>query len=238
MMALIRSEVLKLRTTKTVYFLLAGLIGLSVITVLDAGFVDSIEKPFDEQPFVFFTAMLSRVLIVIFGIRLITDEFRHGTIVPTLLGSPRRSRVLAAKTMVAGIAGLIAGAIAWTVITVGATLIASAEGATLTLDTDAWVTLVGMAGAGALWGTIGVFVGAIVRHQLAATIGALLWLMAIEDTVRSLVGDIGDYLPGSMGMALVLTPVGVGLGAILATLAGYLVTFGVAATRSMNRDIA
>ena len=237
-MKLIRSELLKLRTTRTAYFLLAGLIGLSVITVLDAGFVDTIEKPFDEQAFVFFTAMLARVLIVIFGIRLVTDEFRHGTIVPTLLGSPHRSRVLAAKAIVAGVAGLVGAAIAWTVMTVGATFIASAEGATLALDSNAWMTLIGMAGAGALWGIIGVFVGAIVRHQLAATIGALLWLMAIEDTLRGLFGDIGDYLPGSMGMALVLTPVGVGIAAVLATLAGYLATFGFAATRSMRRDIA
>jgi hypothetical protein len=38
--------------------------------------------------------------VLILGLRSFTDEFRHGSIVPTLLASPHRRRVLAAKLVV------------------------------------------------------------------------------------------------------------------------------------------
>ena len=239
MKALIRSELLKLRTTRTVYYLFGGIVALAFVTVLDPGHsAESFQKPFNEQTFVFFASMLTRLLILVLGIRLMTDEFRHGSIVPTLLSSPRRGRVLAAKAGVGAVVGMFAAVVGWVVMTGAASLVASSEGTTLTLDAAAWRTLVGTVGAGVLWGTIGVFVGAIIRNQLVATIGGLLWLMAIEDTVRGFLGDAGGYLPGQAGLALILAPNGVGMGTILATLAAYLVTFGFVAARSMRRDIA
>ena len=239
MKALVRSEFLKLRTTRTAYYLLVGIVVLSIVTVLDPGHTAaSFDKPFNEQMFVFFASMLTRLLILVLGIRLVTDEFRHGSIVPTLLSSPRRGRVLAAKTVVGALAGLVAAAIGWFAMTGAATFAASSEGTTLTLDATAWRTLAATVVAGMVWGAIGVFVGAIVRNQLLATIGGLLWLMAIEDTVRGFLGDAGGYLPGQAGLALILAPNGVGMGTILATLAAYLAVFGFIAARSMRRDIA
>src|SRR5688500_15154348 len=157
MKALLRSEFLKLRTTRTVYYLLAGIVAISVITVLDPNHTAAtFRKPFSEQTFVLFTSMLSRLLIFVLGIRLMTDEFRHGTVVSTFLASPSRGRGLGAKGIVAGGAGVIAGAIAWFAMTGAASIIASTEGASLVLDSAAWATLGTMAAAGGAWGILGV----------------------------------------------------------------------------------
>ena len=239
MRALIRSEFLKLRTTRTVYLLFAGIVAISIVTVLDPNHsAATFDKPFNDQTFLLFTSMLTRLLIFVLGVRLITDEFRHGTIVPTLLAAPRRGRVVSAKAIVAGTAGAIGGAIAWFAMTGAAIVVASSEGATLTLDATAWQTFAGMLGAGAAWGILGVLIGAVVRNQLLATIGGLLWLMGIEDMVRGFLGDLGGYLPGQAGLLMVLLP---GEGAALtgvATITAYAAALALAASRSMRRDIA
>ena len=40
------------------------------------------------------------VFVLILGIRSFTDEFRHGSVVPTFLATPERRRVLVAKFVV------------------------------------------------------------------------------------------------------------------------------------------
>ena len=239
MKAMVEAEFLKLRTTRTVYFLLAGVVALSVVTVLDPNHsAATFRKPFNEQTFLLFTSMLTRLLIFVLGVRLMTDEFRHGTIVPTLLTSPRRGRVFAAKAIVAGGAGIVAAALSWTAMTAAASLVASGEGATLALDSTAWQTFAGMLGAGALWGVLGVFLGAIVRNQLMVTVGGLLWLLGIEDMFRGFLGDLGGYLPGQAGLLMVLAPSEGAAVTGLVTIVAYAAGFGLLATRGMQRDVA
>jgi ABC-2 type transport system permease protein len=234
---LISSEFLKLLSTRSVYLLVAGVAGLSVMTVLDVGSQDSFAKPFDEQTFVFFTALLSRALILVLGIRLVTDEFRHGTVVPTILAAPQRTRVLAAKVAVATIGGVALAGAAWLAMTGAFLVIATVENASPSLGVDALRILGGMLAAGAIWGVLGVFVGAVIRHQLAATVGGLVWLMAIEDIGRSLLGDLGGYLPGQTALALVLMPEQADMATIAAVLGVYLAGFALLAALSMNRDV-
>jgi hypothetical protein len=182
--------------------------------------------------------MLTRLLIFVLGVRLITDEFRHGTMVPTLLTTPRRGRVVGAKAIVAGAAGLAAAGLAWITMTLAATAVASSEGATLVLDATAWQTFAAMLGAGAAWGVLGVLLGAIVRNQLAVTIAGLLWLMGIEDIFRGFLGDLGGYLPGQAGLVMVMAPTDAAALAGVATMVAYATGFGLLAMKAMTRDIA
>jgi ABC-type transport system involved in multi-copper enzyme maturation permease subunit len=235
----LRAEFLKLRTTRTIYFLLAGIVAISVVTVLDPNqTAETFRKPFNEQGFLLFTSMLTRLLIFVLGVRLMTDEFRHGTIVPTLLATPRRGRVVGAKALVAGAAGVVAAALAWIAMTVTASVVASTEGTTLALDATAWQTFAGMLGAGAAWGVFGVLLGAIVRNQLAVTVGGLLWLLGIEDMFRGFLGDLGGYLPGQAGLLMVLAPTDGAAVTGLATILAYGTGFALLALRGMRRDIA
>ncbi|MGH2734611.1 MAG: hypothetical protein ACRDKZ_03440, partial [Actinomycetota bacterium] len=92
-----------------------------------------------------------------------------------------------------------------------------------------------------LWAAIGVAIGAIVRHQIPAIVGSLLWLLpggGIEDLLRNQLGGLGDFLPGNTGLALALGGSWNALlaGLVLGVYAGALLLAGVLTLRS--RDIA
>jgi ABC-type transport system involved in multi-copper enzyme maturation permease subunit len=200
---LISAELKKLTSTRWIYLLGLGVVAMAVGSVLDpARDAATFEKPFHEQTFVLFAALLTRVLIFVMGVRVMTDETRHGTMVPTLLVTPRRGRVLAAKTFTAGAVGAALALAGWAAMAGAAVFAASSEGTSLAVDAGLWRSLAGTVGAGAAWGVIGLGAGTIVRSQVAATVGGLVWLMALEDGVRGWLGDLGAFLPGQAGLAV------------------------------------
>ena len=234
-MHMMRSEFKKLTTTRTFYLLLIGVGVIAAVTVLDPTMnAKSFQREFYEYPFVLFTSLLSRLLILVLGIRIITDEFRHGTQVPTFLVSPRRGRVLVAKAVTAAVAGLVMAALAAGVMTLAASFVASSEGATLNMD-GAWSTFVGMLSAGALWGVLGVGLGALVKSQIAATVGGIVWLMMLEDVVGSTLGKLGNYMPGEVGLGLAIGPNGRALVIGAAILASYAFVVMLGGAFAVNR---
>lgn len=239
MKALIAAERLKLTTLRSVYLLFGGVAALAVVTVMDPGYSASeFGKPFHEHTFVLFTALLSRILIFVFGVRVITDEFRHGTIVPSLLSSPRRGRLLAAKALVVAGAGAVLGGVAWVAMTGAAGVAASSEGASLAVDGAAWRSLGGMIFAGAGWALVGLGVGAIVRSQVVAIVGGLVWLMGLEDGLRGWFGDFAGYLPGQAGLAVTTSPTVRGALLAAAILAAYATLALAGAARALRRDVS
>lgn len=211
MRASIKSEVRKLLTTRSAYGLLAGMIVLAGPGILMSGdsSVGELSKPIQDQVWYFVAAGFTRLLVVVLGIRAVTDEFRHGTIVPSLLASPDRRRLLAAKAAVLATAGLVFTVLAEAVMVGVAGLFATAQGAELTINSGSLRALVGMATAGALWAVIGVAIGALLRHQVPAIVGSILWLMpggGLEDVIRDQLGRLADYLPSNAGLALALAP--------------------------------
>ena len=236
---LVRSEIRKLVSIRSTYLLLIATVALAIVTVLDPDdSAATFAKPFDEQTFVFFTSLLVRILVLVLGVRAITDEFRHGTIVPTLLVCPRRNQMYAAKALVVATAGALFAVTAWGAMVGAASAVAASEGASLSLGAEAWRSLGGTALGGAAWGLIGLGLGSILRSQLVATVGGLVWLMGLEDAVRSWLGDAGIYLPGQAGLSLALgsTPRAVLVGA--ATLAAYVMVSLAGARLALKRDIS
>jgi ABC-2 type transport system permease protein len=203
MNALLKSEFRKLRTTRTVYGFLLAMVIVAVGTVVEASKTDFAD-PLHEQGFVLFTGLLTRVLLLVLGIRIITDEFRHGTIVPSLLATPQRVRALAAKLIMATLTGAVLAAVAGAAMVLTALSIGPTGGGGLELDTQAGRTLAGFIGAGALWTIVGVALGTVVRSQVLAIVGGLLWLMGIEDMLKSRLGDLSDLLPGGAGLIMVV----------------------------------
>ena len=207
----IKSELIKMRTTKTAFWLFVGMIFFAGPGILLAGQMEIAElsKPLHSQIWFFITAGFTRLLVIVLGIRLVTDEFRHGTIVPTMLAAPQRTRVVVAKGIAAAGVGFVLTLLAELVMVGSAYALITARGAEFTITDTTMAGLAGMALAGGLWGAIGVGIGAVVRHQIAAIVGALLWWMpggGIEELVRGQIGKVGDYLPGNIGMALSLAP--------------------------------
>jgi ABC-2 type transport system permease protein len=208
--AALRSELFKQRSTRTSLGLFAAMVGLVLFVVLLHGFglaagnFDSTSK----QLTVLFGwgEVLGGLFAALLGAMSITGEIRHGTIRPTFLVTPWRRRVVAAKiwaSMLIGAGfGLVAGAVAAGV----GTAALRARGIDIRLDAGDYTLLVGGgAAATALWGAIGVGVGAVVRNQVPALVGICAWLLFFENL---LVGDIagvgglGRLLPGAAAKAI------------------------------------
>lgn len=238
MKRLVASELTKLRTTRMVYLMLIGVVALAGISVIDPErSAAAYDKPFHEHLFVLLTAMLTRVMILVVGIRAITDEFRHGTIVPSLLVSPRRGRVLVAKVIAAAGVGAFFGLVAWGVMTGAASALAASEGASLQLGSGAMRSLGGTVAAGAAWAALGVGIGAIIRSQVAAIVSGLLWLMLLEENVRSWLGDLDRFLPGQAGFSLALAPTPRALWVGALTMAAYVAAGMWGGAWSLKRDV-
>lgn len=240
----IASEFRKLATTRSIYAMLAGLaviVGLGVVAIVTDTGAGDLAAPLERQAFLHLSLTIAPLFGLLLGLRSFTDEFRHGSIVPTLLASPDRRRVLGAK-LVATAGGGIALTLAATAVSIaiGVPLLV-AKGVEVTWAATAMAEVVGrLVGATVLWTAIGVGLGLAVKHQVAAIAGALVWLLAAEGIFSGLVPNIAKYFPGAAGFAIVginpadlLTP---GLGAVL--LGSYAaVALGVGAVLMQRRDI-
>ena len=239
----IASEFRKLATTRSVYLMIAGLavivgLGALAVTTDNAG---NLARPLQQQAFLHVPLTIAPLFGLLLGLRSFTDEFRFGSIVPALLASPDRRRVLGAK-LVATAGGGIAMAMAATATTLAVGVpILMTKGIAIAWSTPAIAEIVGrLVAATVLWTAIGVGVGLAVKHQVAAIAGTLVWLLAAESIFGGLVPNVAKYFPGAAGFAVVginpadlLTP---GFGALL--LGSYAaVAIAVGAVLMQRRDI-
>ena len=99
MLLQLRSELVKLRSTRTNLGLLIGMIALVLGIAILMGFaVKPSELTKDEhQRAMFGLGLTGGFIAALIGVMSICSEFRHGTIRPTFIFTPKRERVLMAK---------------------------------------------------------------------------------------------------------------------------------------------
>ncbi len=199
----IRSEFLKIRTTRTAGGLFAGLLllaGLAMWGTLANATPAELGIALSSTLVITGVLVVIPVFVLVLGIRSFTDEVRHGSIVPTFLATPDRRRVLGAKLIV--ITGISAG---FTIAALGLGIGAAAvyfttQSVPLAIAWGTFASLIGKALVlSALWATIGVAVGAVVRHQVAAIVGTLAWLFVGEALIVGIAPQVGKWLPGQAG---------------------------------------
>lgn len=209
MTRILRSELLKLRTTRTVLGLALGMLALVLLVALLQGLVThAAELARDnQQRSLVGVGGVAVVFAALVGLLSITSEFRFGTIRPTLLFSPKRPQLLAAKLVAALIAGLAFGAVAEGLAFAVGRIVLSARGIPFTLSgRDAFLLVLGTVGASVGWAGIGVGVGAIVRAQVGAIVGLLAWIFVAENLLFGLLPDYGRFAPGPAAQALTGEP--------------------------------
>jgi ABC-2 type transport system permease protein len=224
---LVGAEILKLRTTRGAFLLLLGAIAINVFTVVAPGenALRELGQPLHEQQAVLIVSMLMRILLLVLGIRAVIDEFRHGTITPTLLSAPHRQKVVAAKAIAVAGVGAAFALIATATLLASMTVMANVNGLTVGPLGDSWRTLVGALTVGVIWPVVGLGVGLLVRSQVAAIVGGVVWLMGLEQMIGGRLGDLGDFLPGEAGLAAAIAPSSTALRiGLLALLAWALIT--------------
>ena len=221
MKALVRAEFLKQRSIPTGRGLVAGMAALIGFAVLLHGLslpADHLESRQDQLEFVFrWGALFGTLFAALAGALSITGEFRHGTIRPTLLATPRRINVLGAKLASGLVLGAGFGALAALLGAGVATLTLVGRSYDVALDTgDYALLLAGGSVSAALWGALGVGVGALVRQPVPAIAGLAIWLLFIENLLVAFVPRAGRLAPGAAGAALG----GIDTGTLLAPAAG------------------
>lgn len=232
MSALVSSELLKLRTTRTaVGFLVATVlltlgVGAASFATIEATSEQDLRDALAGAGFV-------AALLLVLGIVAATGEYRHGTITSSLLASPERVRFLAAKVLAYLLTGASLGLVAMLVtLAVGVPWLSARDQPIELLQTADYFALVGegVAVAG-LCGALGVAVGTLIRNQIAAVVGTLVYLFILDPVLSLVSEDVAKYTPGGGISGLggnapdyVLDPLPAGL-----VLAGWTLLFAVAA---------
>jgi ABC-2 type transport system permease protein len=196
MSAVIRSELVKLLTVRTFIWIGLVLVGLVVITAVSLSASDMLETP-DEHRSAAQIAGTALILALIGGIIVSAGEASHGTITQTLLVTPVRERVLAAKALVGALVGLVLAAVAELLVV--ALLV---PGASLDVH-EARLVLLGILLAAPLVGALGVGIGAIFHGQGAAITVSLVWLLVGESLVPVVSLSAEKYTPARAFGALV-----------------------------------
>ncbi|HUQ22252.1 MAG TPA: hypothetical protein VM049_04490 [Gaiellaceae bacterium] len=197
MTALFRSELLKLRTTRTAVVLALGLYLITGIAVVAALVVnDSLDRSVQRD--LPGSAGFAVLFSILFGILVMTGEYRHGTATPTFLATPQRERVLIAKALAALVGGLtLALSSLMLVYAVAVPWLLATGNSVLLFERDALRDPLGLVVACAIWGALGVGIGAVVRSQVGAMIGVLVWFLILEPLVGHVLSGVAPYLPGA-----------------------------------------
>jgi ABC-type transport system involved in multi-copper enzyme maturation permease subunit len=205
MRALLRAELTKQRSTRTSLGLLLVMLTLILFAVVlhSLGLHTDRLVSHDDQMRVFGWGELGALFAGLAGAMSITGEFRHGTIRPTFLVTPRRSRVIAAKAATAALIGVAFGLVAEAFALGLGNGALAARGIPVQLDGGDYAQLLaGGAVAAALWGPVGLGLGALLRNQVAALVSLFAWLLFVEGLLFGLLPSAGRFLPGIAGAAL------------------------------------
>jgi ABC-2 type transport system permease protein len=155
-------------------------------------------------------ASIGYVFPLLIGTLMVTAEFRHKTLTPTFLATPRRGRVLFAKVLVGIVLGALYAAFA-VIATVGpaAGILTGFGIGTQLGETNTWALLGRIVLAFIVWALIGIGVGTLVRNQVAAIVIVLAFTQFVEPIARVAasfvkgLSDVTRFLPAAASDTLV-----------------------------------
>jgi ABC-type transport system involved in multi-copper enzyme maturation permease subunit len=214
MSALIRAEWTKLFTTRVWIGLLLGACALTAgFAILFTTFAGDAESGLPAvgteayEELALATAANVTVLFLILGIIGMTQEYRHRTATPTFLATPRRGRVVVAKLLGYALAAVPFALVVLVVNYVVVLVAAGARGTAPSLTGDNLQVLGSSGLALVIYAVIGVGLGALLRNQVGAIVGGLVYLFVIEPIVRSIPATSSTYkwLPGGALEAMTAT---------------------------------
>jgi hypothetical protein len=241
--ALIRSEWQKLRTVVGNLMLLIGAVALSIgfsILVPLIIFKDRIGDLTRENMFGFALAGLSiaQALVGVLGVQLITQEFRF-TARLTFAAEPRRPRVMTAKAATIIAVGLVIGAVAVAAgLVIGGPILQARDFPFEYGGAGFSRAVIGSVAITAIYGLVGLGLGAIVRNPVTAVTIFVVWVLVVEGIVYALVPTVGQFAPFQAGAQLSsIDPVDPGLGPVWGglLLAGFAVALVAAGAMSVEQ---
>lgn len=183
MIKLVRSELLKVRTTNIWWIftiLLVGMVALSfLLNAAQAAFylgnptADPGQSHPDVQAASLYTSgqYFGLVFVMILGVLVVTNEFFHQTATTTFLTTPKRTVVILAKLVAAVGIGIVFWLVATVLSVVSGALFLTAEGYGAQLGVGSvWRSILLNLLGYVIWAIVGVGLGALIRSQIATVI--------------------------------------------------------------------
>ena len=202
MTALVRSELLKVRTVRSWWAYLIVIVALAALaTAGEIGPSDQPRSTLEFQVGLVDAGGIAALIAIILGITVVTAEFRHGTITPTTLVEPHRERVAAAKAVAVGLLAVVFAALSLAVIAaVAAIWLPLVDADVHLLDGEALERAAQVVLLAVLWALLGLAIGFVVHSQVAALVGTLVWIFLGEALIAALLGlvdadGVASYLP-------------------------------------------
>jgi hypothetical protein len=221
--ALVKSELRKWSTTRMWFGLtLGGMLAVALITLVTALTAGSgagdggpqtppLSDPGQVRTVYGIAFGIGSLFTLILGVIAICGEFRHQTITPTFLATPRRNRVVEAKLASTIVASALSGIAMIAVgLTVGAIVISARGFATRLGSGDIQQNLALMVLGLVVWGVLGLGVGTLLKNQVAAILVVIGFTFIAEPLLQAGLNALGwfsvsKFLPGQASMAMVRT---------------------------------
>jgi len=219
MLRSLRSELLKFTTTRAWWVLALILfvwVGFTAggIAALGGVLVDESQGMIGQDaipPLVYSVVTATGyVFPLLFGALASTTEFRHQTLTPTFLATPRRGTVLVGKVGAGLVGGVVFGLVGLAATVGVGALVLGIVGVDTALDaSETWALIARALLAMALWAVIGVGLGVLMPNQVAVIVSVLAFTQFLEPLLRvaasfwEWTAAVGRFLPGAATDALV-----------------------------------
>jgi hypothetical protein len=249
MIALVRAEFLKVRTTQVWFWLLVAALALSALLVIAPLAGGDISTQRDAAQ-MFSNASSAYIIVFVLGVLGVTTEFRYQTITASVLATPSRWTLVTAKMITFALLGIgFAAACVVLQLAIALPWLATKHLGVSPSSPDMPHALLAIFAILALFGIVGLGVGALLKNQIVAVVIGVIFLAALQNIVLAIpkVRSAWPYLPGGAASsisAIDRTTVnfnGVHLlpvwGGVVVLLLWAFVPAVIGAAYSMNRDI-
>jgi hypothetical protein len=182
MLNLIKSEVLKIRSTQVWFWMMVLVVAITLAATL--GTVLTIDSSTPERGINYFSIWtnfgVAGVALVVLGLLGLTTEFRHKTITPTLLATPSRWQLLIGKALAYVVFAIPYGLLCLLVNLVTAWICLDAKGLPIHFTDGAVGGMVRNFVALVLLAFFGLGLGALIRNQAAGMVIGILYLSVLN----------------------------------------------------------
>jgi ABC-2 type transport system permease protein len=238
---LLEAELLKVRSTRVAWALLAGTLALALLSLVGvlAGEQRAPWNTAEGIRRIFVAAGAGGIFALALGILAAAGEERHGTLTQAFLAVPSRTPVLVAKIAAGALMGFVFGVVCCLFCVAVALPWAAADGQSIAFGSGTlWAVLGGVILSTTLYGALGAGLGELIGRQVPALLVSLGWFVVAESAIVAAFPEVGKWLPGGASSALTRSPdaddlLPVGWGALL--LAAYVLAFAVAGIAAARR---
>lgn len=206
---IIRSELLKVRSTSLWWLMLIGVLVFTAVSIaanmmgsyvqlhpdsFGGGTGQQVSEPSIAANLYTSGQYLGTLLAMVFGILIFTNEFFHQTATATFLATPKRTRVVGGKLIVAILVGVVIALIT-TVLAVpsGMGFLASQHVDTFLGDGTVLKSIGLNWLAFAIWAVFGLGLGALLRSQILSVIVGLVAMLVGQTVIQIGVALLAQY---------------------------------------------